>query len=352
MDRAHLILREVVEGHIDTGEAVGSKAVSARLRNSLSSASIRAVMATLVDRGLLAQPHTSAGRVPTDLGYREYLDTIYEPAPMKPRERQRLEGLRFRDGASPLELMRAAAAVAASELGVAALVVAPRLEGSLLQRLELVWLGPGRVLAIAVTDAGFVHERLLGVGPDIGARELEAFTNYLNTLLPGRTLGDVRRAIEAAQEGDRDALETKALELGQRAFEAESATATSDVLVEGTSRVLAQREFSEAPERASELLRALEERIVWLDLLDALQASEDTRVYVGAEVPDPGLRECGLVVTRFSVGQTTGVMAVFGPKRLDYRRAIPLVGLVGRRLGQILAGGERDPEPLDAESRR
>jgi len=338
VDRAHIILREVVEGHIDTGEAVGSKAVSVRLRNTLSSASIRAVMATLVDQGWLAQPHTSAGRVPTDRGYREYLDTILEPAPMKPRERQRLEGLRFRDGASPLELMRAAAAVAASELGVAALVVAPRLEGSVLQRLELVWLGPGRALAIAVTDVGFVHERLLAVGPEIGARELEAFTNFLNTLLPGRSLGDVRRAIEAAQEGDRDALEKKALELGQRAFEAEQTL--GDMLVEGTSRVLAQREFAEAPERASELLRALEERLVWLDLLDTLEGSDDTRVYVGAEVPDPGLRECGLVVTRFSVGKAKGVMAVFGPKRLDYRRAIPLVDLVGRRLGQILAGDE------------
>lgn len=338
MDRAHLILREVVEGHIDTGEAVGSKAVSARLRHSLSSASIRAVMATLVEQGWLAQPHTSAGRVPTDRGYREYLDTILEPAPMKPRERQRLEGLRFRDGASPLDLMRAAATVAASELGVAALVVAPRLEGSVLQRLELVWLGPGRALAIAVTDAGFVHERLLAVGPEIGARELEAFTNYLNSLLPGHTLGEVRRAIEVAQEGDRDALEKQALALGQRAFEAEPAV--GEVLVEGTSRVLSQREFAEAPERASELMRALEERVVWLDLLTALEDSEDTRVYVGGEVPDPGLRECGLVVTRFSVGKATGVMAVFGPKRLDYRRAIPLVGLVGRRLGQILAGGD------------
>jgi heat-inducible transcriptional repressor len=337
VDREHLILREVVEGHIDTGEAVGSKAVSARLRHALSSASIRAVMATLVERGLLAQPHTSAGRVPTDRGYREYLDTILGPTPPRPRDRQRVETLRFRDGASPSDLMRAAAAAAASELGVAAVVIAPRLEASVLQRMELVWLGPGRILALAVTDAGLVHERLLAVGHEVTARDLEAFTNFLNALLPGQTLGAVRRVIETAQREDRDLLERQALELGQRALEDEAEQA-AELLVEGTSRVLAQREFAEEPARASDLLRSLEQRTVWLDLLDAVQATEDTRVYVGAEVPYPGLSACGFVVTRFLVGKAGGVVAVFGPKRLDYRRAIPLVGLVGRRLGELLSG--------------
>jgi len=338
VDREHIILREVVEGHIDTGEAVGSKAVSVRLRNSLSSASIRAVMATLVDQGLLAQPHTSAGRVPTDRGYREYLDAVLGPTSVKPRDRQKLDGLRFRDGLSPVDLMRAAAGAAASELGVAALVIVPKLEASVLQRMELVWLGPGRTLVVAVTDAGLVHERLLTVGREVTASDLEKFTNYLNSLLPGRSLADVRRAIEAAQLEDHDLLEKKALELGQRAFEGDQTNSAAEVLLEGTSRVLAQREFSEVPERASELMRAFEERIMWLDLLDAVQATADTRVYVGAEVPTPGLQACGLVVTRFAVGKALGVVALFGPKRLDYRRAIPLVGHVGRRLGELLQG--------------
>lgn len=342
MDREHIILREVVEGHIDTGEAVGSKAVSARLRNSLSSASIRAVMATLVEQGLLAQPHTSAGRVPTDRGYREYLDTVLGPTSVKPRDRQRLDGLRFRDGLSPVDVMRAAAGAAASELGVAALVIAPKLEASILQRMELVWLGPGRTLVVAVTDAGLVHERMLTVGREVTASDLEKFTNFLNSLLPGRTLSDVRRAIEAAQLEHHDQLEQKALELGQRAFD-EGETTAGEVLLEGTSRVLAQREFSEVPERASELMRAFEERIMWLDLLDAVQATADTRVYVGTEVPTPGLQSCGLVVTRFAVGKALGVVALFGPKRLDYRRAIPLVGHVGRRLGELLQGDPGDP---------
>ncbi len=338
MDREHLILREVVESHIDTGEAVGSKVISARLRHSLSSASIRAVMAALGEQGLLVQPHTSAGRVPTDRGYREYIDAVLGPIAVRPRDRQRLESLRFHDGASPAELMRTAAGATASELGVAAMVIAPRLESVVLQRMELVWLGPGRTLVLAVTDAGLVHERMLKIGREIGPGDLEKFSNFLNTLLPGRTLAEVRQAIEAAQREDRDSLEHKALELGQRAFEGHDAAEVAEVVLEGSSRVLAQREFAEVPERASELMRALEERSLWLDLLDLVQATADTRVYVGAELPAPGLHECALVLTRFPVGRALGVVAVFGPKRLDYRRAIPFVGQVGQRLAELFQG--------------
>lgn len=339
MDREHLILREIVETHIHSGEAVGSKTVSERLKNALSSASIRAVMATLGQRGYIAQPHTSAGRVPTDLGWREYLDAILVPEALRPRDRARVESLGFKDGASPLELMREAAQVAALALGAAAVVVAPRLERSVLKQLELVLLGPGRVLALAVTEAGLVHERLLRVDARVTRAEVERFTNFLNTLLPGRSLAEVRQVLEAAQKDDHDALERQAIELGQRALDAQAGEVDAlDVLIEGASRVLAQREFTEAPQLASELLRALEERALWLELLARVEATEDTRVYVGEEAPDPGLSPCGIVVTRWTAGHTTGVVAVFGPKRLDYRRAIPLVAQVGRRLGEVFEG--------------
>ena len=361
MDREHLILREVVETHIDSGDAVGSKAIAERLRSALSSASIRAVMASLGERGLLAQPHTSSGRVPTDRGYREYLDAILGPQVFSRRAtgrvQQRLEELGARDAASPIELMRGAAATVAAELGVAAMVVSPRLESAILQRMDLVWLGTGRVLAICVTDAGLVHERFLTVTRDVKRQDLEAFTNYLNERLPGRSLAEVRQAIERAQREARSALgpempsaatalADKALEFGQRALAIDEQS-EADLIVEGVSRVLAQREFAEAPERASELLRSIEERQVWLELLEGVQSSPDTRVYIGRETPDPGLASCGLVVTRFTAGRATGIVAVFGPKRLDYRRAIPLVSVVGQRLGELLMGRHEPEETLE-----
>jgi len=340
VDREHIILREVVETYIHSGEAVGSKIVSERLKHSLSSASVRAVMANLGQRGYLVQPHTSAGRVPTDLGWREYLDTILVPEGLRPKDRARVDSLDFTDGHSAVDLMRKAASLAATALGAAAVVVAPRLERSVLKRLELVLLGPGRVIALAVTESGLVHERLLAVEPTLSRSDVERFANYLNDLLPGRSLVEVRLLLEAAQRADKDALdertriERQAAKLGQRALDGQGDEA--EVLIEGASRVLAQREFTESPQLASELLRALEEREVWLDLLGRVETSEDIRVYVGEEAPDPGFSPCGIVVTRWTAGGATGVVAVFGPKRLDYRRAIPLVAQVGRRLGEVL----------------
>ena len=339
MDREHLILREVVETYTHSGEAVGSKTISERLRHTLSSASIRAVMAALGQRGYLVQPHTSAGRVPTDLGWREYLDAILVPEALKPRDKARVDALDFKDGVSPQDLMREAANLAAAALGAAAVVVAPSLERSVLRQIELIPLTPGRVLAIAVTEAGLVHERLLSVDPALKRADLERFTNFLNSLLPGRLLGEVRGVLEAAlreARERRDELEQRAAELGKRALDGDVDEA--EILVEGASRVLAQREFTENPQLASELMRAVEEREVWLQLLASVEATGDTRVYVGEEAPSPALASCGLVVTRWTTGHASGVVAVFGPKRLDYRRAIPLVAQVARRLGGVLDG--------------
>lgn len=338
MDREHLILREIVETHITSGEAVGSRTISERLRHALSSASIRAVMAALGQRGYLEQPHTSAGRVPTDLGWREYLDAILVPEALKPKDKAQVESLTFKDGMRPLELMREAAALAAAAIGAAAVVVAPGLERSVLRQVELILLGPGRVLAIAVTEAGLVHERLLAVEPGLTRHDLERFSNFLDTLLPGKRLSEVRTALEAAQREARSELERRAADLARRALDTQDASEEADILVEGASRVLAAREFTETPQLGSELMRAVEERDVWLELLAKVEASDDTRVYVGEEAPVPGLSACGLVVTRWTFGRTSGVVAVFGPKRLDYRRAIPLVAQVGRRLTGVFEG--------------
>lgn len=338
MDREHLILREIVETHIDSGDAVGSKAIAERLHNHLSSASIRAVMHALGLRGWVTQPHTSSGRVPTDLGYRAYLDDLCVPGQIRSRDRARVESLTWRDGASASEVARDAAQTAAEGLGAASLVVVAPLESSQLQRIELVLLGPRRVLAIAVTVAAFVHERVLVLAEDTSRHELEQFTNYLNTLLPGRTLAEVRHVMEAAQNDDRNELERRALALGQRALEQAEVGDDPEVLFDGAARVLAAREFAEAPERSAELVAVLETRSAWIELLARIAEADDTRVYLGNEVGMAGLGPCSLVARRFQMGRGVGFVALLGPKRLDYRRAIPIVGLVAQRLGEVLAG--------------
>lgn len=333
MERERLILKEVVETHIDSGEAVGSRAIALRLGNTLSAASIRAIMHDLGQRGWLAQPHTSAGRVPTDLGWRIYLDEMLVRPTLRVEDRRRIEAIRWIEGMPASDVVRAAARATADELDVATAVIMPRFESQVLQRLELVYLRPGRVLAVAVTSGGLVHERLVHVEADVARPELERFTNYLNSILPGKSLHAVRRILEDAQRHAADVVEQQAASLGQRAFDHEE---LPEVMVQGASRVLSQREFTEAPERGSDLLRTLEQRSMWLDLIAQLVAAPDVRVYVGREAGHDGLESCAIVATRYGVGPGEGVVAIVGTKRIDYRRVLPWVRLLGSRLGQVL----------------
>ncbi len=332
--REKAILREVVEVHIASGEAVGSTSLVGRIAPRLSSASIRAVLSELGRQGLLEQPHTSAGRVPTDLGYRVYVDELMR-APLAPAGAP----LPLDEGAAARELLRGAAHALSARTGLVTLVLAPRLERAILRRIRFVWLAGGRVLAIAVTREGMVHERLLRVGDDVGPGDLEGLTDYLNALLPGRTLAEVRAVIADEQRRDRDAhseLERTALELGRQAVAGVDDEAV--VLVDGAAEILETKEFASRPAAAAALLRALEQRDVWLDLLDRVAEAEDIEVYVGHETQREELSPCGLVAGAYHAGQGVGVVALIGPKRLDYRRAIREVEAAARQLSGALYG--------------
>jgi len=333
MERELWILKEIVEAHIDSGDAVGSRAVALRMKNAVSAASIRAMMHELGQRGYITQPHTSAGRVPTDLGYRVYLDEMLVPQPARAADRQRIEAIEWPDGMHAADVVRAAARATAEGLGLAAAVVMPRLDTQTLRRLDFVFLRPGRLLAVAVTSSGIVHERLLHVDAMLGRSELERFSNYLNSILPGMSLRVVRQTLERAQSEDRDAVEREALELGKRTFDHVD---TPEVVVEGASQVLAQREFAEDPDRGPDLLRTLEQRSVWLGLITKLVSARDVRVYLGAESGQAGFSSCALVATPYGGPSGEGMVVLLGPKRLDYGRVLPFARLLGARLGQVL----------------
>lgn len=340
--REQTILREVVESYIDSGAAVGSKTIAQRLKGELSSASIRAVMLALDRQGLLSQPHTSSGRVPTDRGYRAYLDQGVEPSRPSTADRQHIACLGWAEGESEVDVLRSAVVLLARRMGLAGVLVAPRVEQAVLQAITFVWLRTGTVLAVAVTRSGMVHERVLAIDPSVGRFELERFANYLNTVLPGRTLVEVREQLRQEQRRDEEALgelERQARELGRMALsDAEGA----EVLVEGAADMLEATQV-EDPKRVAELVRWLERREAWLTILTRTIVAEDTQVYVGAEVGADSVDTCSLVAAGYQAPAGVGVIALVGPKRLDYRRAIPLVSGLARRLTALLLPPESRP---------
>jgi len=334
-EREIVVLREVVEVHIESGAPVGSKALAERFKGIVSSATIRAIMNELGKKGLLEQPHTSSGRVPTDLGYRVYLERGMAHAGPSVPDSQKVASLSWHKGDTVRDLLHQAATLLSEQAGLAGLIAAPRLEQALLRRIEFVWLTERRVLAIVVTRSGIVHERQLKVAAGIERGDLETLSNYLNSFLTGLTLAQVLARLRAEQERDRlelSDLQREALRLGEEALaEAEG----SEVVVDGTATVLELDEFAQ-PGRAAELVRVLEQREAWLRLLTDVETGEDARVYIGSEASAIERVDCSVVTASYHAASGNGLVALLGPKRLDYRRAIPLVGLVAERLTSLL----------------
>lgn len=336
--RKLVILREIVEFHIESGVPVGSKVVADRF-GGMSSATIRAVMNELGKEGLLEQPHTSSGRVPTDLGYRTYLERAMQTEAPSVPDSERVASLSWHSGDTVRDLLHKATRLLSDQAGLAGLIAAPRLEQAVLRRIEFVWLRQRRVLAIVVTRSGIVHERQLQVAEEIERGDLETLSNYLNSFLTGMTLAQVLARVRAEQTRDREelsALQLEALRLGREALEEAEG---SEVMVDGTASVLEMQEFA-VPGRAAELVRVLEQRDNWLSLLGEIEGGEDTKVYIGSESAAIERVNCSVVTAGYKGGSGSGLVALLGPKRLDYRRAIPLVGLVAERLTDLLEQGQ------------
>ena len=342
----YAVLREIVELHIATGAPVGSKAVAHRLPERPSSATVRAVMGALAERGWISQPHTSSGRVPTDEGYRVYLARAVgtSRARLDDLDDSRvIDALARGDDSSVRGLLREAARLLVDRLDVAGVVAAPQLDGAVLRHIEFVGLGRHRLLAIVVTAGGVVRERLLRVSEAPSAGTLERLSNYLMSFLPGLTLAEVRARLDAERSQAQHALtalEAQAVDLGRRAVEG---TDQGDVVVDGAAAVLERAQFTD-PARAAELVRTLDERTAWLDVLAEVAAAEDLRVYVGAELGAAGLADCAVVVSPYRAPSGAGMVAVVGPKRLDYRRTIPFVRALAVRLEDLMEVAKETPD--------
>jgi heat-inducible transcriptional repressor len=337
------ILGALVELHIAEGRPVGSKAVAERLRERWSSATIRADMAELSDLGYLSQPHTSAGRVPTSLAYREYVARLLRIRRVDGRQRSRLERLRQLSTAARGSLGREALLQLAGKALVecspyAGLVIAPRAEAAVLSRLEFVPMGRRSFLAVLITREGRVHQRLVTVDFDVKPSDLEHFHNYLNTWACGLSLTQIRDRIERELERERAAADTMvraALLAGQQALD--PAFDDADVYIEGKARFLEMADF-ESLEKLRPVLLALERKEGWLRLLERSIGASRMLLDIGAESVARGLEECSVITARYGATEAgAGTLGIIGPIRMDYARTIPLVELTAATLSEILA---------------
>jgi heat-inducible transcriptional repressor len=337
--RARKILTAVVQEYLHTGDAVGSRTVTRRYGIDLSPATVRNVMSDLEELGLLKQPHTSAGRIPTTDGLRLFIDSLLKVRSLSPKEK---EDIRARYGLPPGdvdEALQRTSRLLADLSHHAAIVIAPAPERQRLEHVEFVRLSGGDVLAVLVAEGGHVENKL--VKADLGdASFLERMNNYLNELVRGKTLEEIRaRVLEqlADDKNQVDELASQALRLGQAIF---TPSSTPGVIVSGQVHLLDSGTPGEPAnvDRMRALLSALDEKERIVQFLDRTLAADGIQVWLGAETPFAGVEDLSVVATPYGPeDRPVGTIAVIGPTRMNYSKVIPLVDFTAELVSGVLS---------------
>jgi heat-inducible transcriptional repressor len=336
-DRQRKVLEAIVTAYVRQAAPIGSATISHVLPTKLSSASIRSTLAELSEMGLVEQPHTSAGRVPTEEGLRFFIDELLHEQEVAEYDRRTIAfGLEEADAAA---VSRVAARLLSERTQQLGFVVAPTLDRIVLQHVSLVRLTTERVLAVLVSTTGAAYRRVLDDG-ELDQAGLDRIATLLNERVRGRNLRDVRDALarEArALRREADRLLAKAIELGKRALSADE-DLEADLVIATRLALLDQPEFRD-PGRVRDLFEAVETKERLLVVLDQVLAGSGVSVVLGGELEAPILHHCALVATRYGdESSPLGVLGVIGPSRMDYGRVIPLVGycsqVITEKLGE------------------
>ncbi len=332
--RQREVLRTVIQDYIHTAEPVGSRRVARQYGFRLSPATIRTIMADLVELGYLAQPHTSAGRIPTDLGYRYYVDSLMDRRPLSRAEENIIEK-RFRPARGEVEgLMRETTRVLSSLSRSVGVVLAPRWDHLAVRRIEFVQLSGGRILVILIAKSGQVQHKVVTIDETIPKEELNRIARLLNELLEeGKTLSQVRQLLVRKMSEEKalyDELLRKAFTLSQKSLE------EGEVYIGGTTNIMGQPEFTDI-EKMRAIFAAFEEQSKLVKILDQCLAHEGLTITIGLENRVLELQGVSLVTAPYWCGdELLGALGVIGPTRMEYSKIIPLVDFTAKLVSRYL----------------
>jgi heat-inducible transcriptional repressor len=332
--RAQILLKTLVEHYISDGQPVGSRTLAQCSGLELSPASIRNMMAELEEKGFIASPHTSAGRIPTPLGYRLFVDTLLTVRPLENAEIRRLESkLQSPD---PQELIDSTAKLLSELTRFAGVVMIPRRRSVAFRHLEFVPLSDKRILLIIVAADGNVQNRIVSTERAFTPSELTQASNFFNQHFSGQTFDEVRLKLHAElkqMQSDMTRLMTAALETGDQAMDVDDG-----LVLAGESKLFNVAELSSNIVSLRKLFEAFENRTSLLQLLDNSQHAEGVQIFIGGESGYSPLDECSMVTAPYEVdGAVVGTLGVIGPTRMAYERVIPIVDITAKLLSNALS---------------
>ena len=330
MDQRHRdVLIALIREYVDSAEPVGSRILARRYFKNLSPATIRNAMADLEDMGYLAQPHTSAGRVPTDMAYRFYVESFPPPssAPARPAE-----PAPARRGAID-SFMEKTSSHLSSATRMTGLLLAPPLKSTTLARVELMPLGDDRALAVLVTDSGWITARAITLDPPLGVDEVRKIGRDLTRRFRGRTVDEI---VEMEKSPD-DPLDELHMRAGAITEQILAVLRGRTLYVSGATNMLDHREFWDI-EATRSLLRTFEQKERLADLMAGLAEEAGVRVTIGEENPYAEMRECTLITSTYMYrDQILGILGIVGPRRLPYPDVINVVDETARNVTEALS---------------
>lgn len=340
--RAREIFREIVESYLENGEPVGSRTLSRRGAAGFSAASVRNTMADLSALGLLDAPHAMAGRLPTDVGLRFFVDSFLEVGDLRDEERREIEQ-RFPAQASVESMLEEASAYLSGISGAASIVITATHEAPI-KHIEMLAVGPGQALAVLVFADNQVENRLIETPLGLPPGAVQEATNFLNAHFRGRTLSEARSEMREALARDRAALDiaaTALIEQGLAEWSGEDAQRRRSLIIRGRANLLQDAKAAENLERVRQLFQDLEKSENLLQLIDVAGQAQAVRIFIGSENPLFAISGSSLMVAPYMGRNRTvlGALGVIGPTRLNYARVIPVIDYTARVLGRML---ERD----------
>ena len=334
-ERKFLILQAIVDDYISTAMPVGSRTISRKAGVGFSPATIRNEMSDLEELGYLDQPHTSAGRVPSDKAYRLYVDHLLRLGKLTSDERERMHDYMQSRSAQVDGVIRSAAQVLADATQYTSVIVAPKLGTLRIRHVQLVPVAENTALMIIVTNLGIVKDAVIRIPDGLDADDLYVISRTLTERLSNKPLEAVRQTFsELLRENENNRkLMGEALRVIEKKLEEEDST---EIVIGGSSKLLNYPEYADV-EKARTFLSVLESKEKLRRLIGSDGGMEVT-IRIGAENGDPEMMNCSVVTARYRVGdQATGTMGIIGPTRMNYNRVIPVLEFMGRAVSELLS---------------
>jgi heat-inducible transcriptional repressor len=335
-ERDRQILQSLIDEYILTAEPVGSRRISRKYHLDLSSATIRNVMADLEEMGYLHQPHTSAGRIPTEKGFRFYVDSILEVRDLTRGEKEYIRRKYEISTMDISDIMRETSLALSKLSQNISIIMAPKFTSTVLKHLEFLKINESRILVILVSQSGIVQNKIVEVEEGICQDDLNRYSNYLNELFGGLSLEEVKEKLIEEMTKEKtmyNELLSKALRLGEQALYGEE---EAEIYIEGKINIFNYPEFAEI-EKMKTLFKAFEEKSKIVKLLNKTLVAKGVQIFIGLENQLPELQDCALITSSFSRGkQVLGTLGVIGPTRINYCKIIPVVDYTAKLISKIL----------------